>query len=84
MQAQCFDKHCAGQLLCDQGAAWLRVTHFAKQPVDCPAKRLPLRLAFQQDYGRQRIQEKTRVAFQPEVTAKDEKVISWSQCRMPL
>ncbi len=38
------------------GATWLWVTHFAEQPIHCPAKRFPLCLAFQPDYRRQNIQ----------------------------
>ena len=56
MQAECFDKHRVGNLLGDHGATWLWVTHFAEQPIHCPAKRFPLCLAFQPDYRRQNIQ----------------------------
>ncbi len=76
MQPECFDEHCVGNLLCDQRASWLRVPHLAQQPLDCPAQRSALYLAFQQDHARQSIEKKLRVAFQSEVTSKNKKVIA--------
>ena len=84
MQPECFDEHCVGNLLCDEGVARLGITHFAQQSVHCPAKRLPLCLTLQENYRRQSVQKKTRVAFQAEVTAEDKEVIPRSQRQDPV
>ena len=84
MQPECFDEHCAGNLLGDQGASGLGITHLAQQAVYCSAKRLPLCLALEQNYRGQSVQQKARVAFQSEVTAENKEVLAWSQRQDPV